>query len=201
MTMPPAAPSPPPRPSPFPHDQQPPAKRQWWKAAWFIALVAAIVGIGIGAASGSAKTKTVNVAGPTTTATATATETATVTATPTVIKTIATHMVTATVTYTPPPPPPPTTVFSLNGSGIKNTPDFVVSSAEWVIHYSYDCSAYGSSGNFAISVSSTNGGPADGDVAANEIGASGNSSSVEHGAGTYYLAINSECNWQVVVTQ
>ena len=93
---------PPAAPQPY-HPQPGPLrlKRQWWKAGWFIALAAAIVGIGIGAASGSAKTKTV--AGPTTTATATETATSTVTATPTVIKTIATHVVTATVTYTPPP--------------------------------------------------------------------------------------------------
>ena len=92
-TPPPAAPPPPYRPQPGA------PKRAWWKAGWFIALAAAILGIGIGAASGTAKTKTV--AGPTTTATTTATATAT--ATPTVIKTIATHVVTATVTYTPPP--------------------------------------------------------------------------------------------------
>lgn len=197
MDMPPPAWQPP---AP-PEEPAPKVRRQWWKAGWFIALVAALVGVGIGAAGGSTKTTTKTVAGPIQTATATVTATESVTATPTVIKTIATRIVTKSVVYTPPPPPPPRTVFDLSGSGQKNTSDFTVSKDEWVIHYSYDCSGFGGSGNFSIDVSSTDGGSADGDTPVNELGASGNSTSVERGAGTYYLQIGSECDWHITVTQ
>ena len=80
------------------------AKTPWWKALWFVALVAAVVGIGIGAASAGSKAKTKTVAGPTTHATTTETATATsvITTTPTVVKTIATKTHTVTVTYHPP---------------------------------------------------------------------------------------------------
>jgi hypothetical protein len=69
--------------------------------------VAALLGIGMGAAS-AGSTKNEATPGPTVTSTltvtASATVRATVTARPTVIRTVATHVRTVGVTYTPPPP-------------------------------------------------------------------------------------------------
>lgn len=93
------------QPMSWPSDPPPPPTRErgsWWKAGWFIGLVAALLGIIVGAAaagSSPAKTKTRMVAGPTVVHTLEAT----VTSTPTVMKTIATRIRTRTVTYTPPP--------------------------------------------------------------------------------------------------
>lgn len=85
-------------------------KRPWWKALWFVGLIALIVGAGIGAASASGSGGTPKAAPAptvtataTTTATATATVEATVTAHPVVKKVIATKTRTITVTYTPKP--------------------------------------------------------------------------------------------------
>jgi heme/copper-type cytochrome/quinol oxidase subunit 2 len=89
----------------------PPAPRRtsaWWRSLWFVALVAAVIGIGIGAVSAGSSAKSKAKPGPTVTAvqteTTTATATVTVTATPTVIKTVATRVEVRRVTYTPPPP-------------------------------------------------------------------------------------------------
>ncbi len=39
------------------------------------------------------------------------------------------------------------------------------------------------------------------DLAANRIGYTGSSHSYEHGGGRFYLEMNSECDWRVVVTK
>lgn len=90
--------APPPPPSGVPQHAP---RRPWWKAAWFIAVLAAVVGIAIGA--GATGTKTKKVAGPTVTMTATATATTVETATPIVQQVVATHTQVVRVTYTPPP--------------------------------------------------------------------------------------------------
>lgn len=74
-----------------------------------VAVAALLVGVGIGAASGSSTKKAAAKPGPTVTATATATVAGptpaaiTETLKPTVIKTIATRIRTATITYHPKP--------------------------------------------------------------------------------------------------
>jgi hypothetical protein len=87
--------------------------------------------------------------------------------------------------------PTPQVLLDVEGSGIKTTQRFQVPD-EWAIGWSYDCSNFGGSGNFIVSV--------DGDVsdtAANQLGASGHDVSYEHSGGNVYLQINSECDWHV----
>jgi hypothetical protein len=38
------------------------------------------------------------------------------------------------------------------------------------------------------------------DLAVNELGKSGNGSTVEHDAGKYYLDVNANCDWSITVT-
>jgi hypothetical protein len=66
---------------------------------------------------------------------------------------------------------------------------------EWRILWSYDCSAYGSRGNFILDVYA---GPNNVvDTAANALGTRGNGTNYEHQGGRFYLKINSECAWHV----
>ena len=82
------------------------------------------------------------------------------------------------------------------GSGINQTPKFTTS-GDWEIDWSYDCSNFGSNGNFVITVYSGDG-TLHG-IAANQLGAKGSDVSNQHQGGTYYLEMNSECDWHVIV--
>ena len=82
------------------------------------------------------------------------------------------------------------------GSGINTTKKFTAA-AEWVIAWSYNCASFGGSGNFSVSV--YNGDGSLSDIAVNELGAKGSDTTNENQGGTYYLEMNSECNWHVIV--
>jgi len=82
------------------------------------------------------------------------------------------------------------------GSGINKTRDFTAG-GDWEIDWSYDCTSFGSQGNFAIAVYNADGSLDD--IAANQLGKKGSDVSNEHQGGTYYLEMNSECNWHVIV--
>jgi hypothetical protein len=95
-------------------------------------------------------------------------------------------------------PPAPVTALTFSGSGIKQSGDFTVNADQWTIAYSYNCSAAGGTGNFAVTVYNSDGTYYDGAV--NELSSGATSSTVEHGAGTYYLSVDSECSWSINVT-
>jgi hypothetical protein len=87
------------------------------------------------------------------------------------------------------------TALKVSGNGIKNTKQFTTGDS-WTINYTYDCSGvYGGQGNFQVYVDYPTG-----DVAVNELGDKGASSSAETGAGVHSLKVVSECNWTVTVT-
>jgi hypothetical protein len=89
----------------------------------------------------------------------------------------------------------PAVVLKLAGNGIKNSPQFTTGD-NWTVNYSYDCSGVlGGQGNFQVYVDYPGG-----DVAVNELGAKGASSSSESGAGAHSLKVVSECPWTVTVT-
>lgn len=98
---------------------------------------------------------------------------------------------------TPRPLAAATTLLNLQGSGIKRSAKFTAG-GDWTIGYAYDCTSFGTSGNFIITVYDDAGGYAD--SAANEIGAKGSGTNPEYGGGTFYLEMNSECDWSVKVT-
>jgi hypothetical protein len=87
-----------------------------------------------------------------------------------------------------------TVLLDKTGSGINQTPKFTAS-GDWEIHWSYDCGA--DKGNFQIFVYSGDGSLAG--VAANALDVKGSDVSYQHRGGTYYLQMNSGCNWHVTV--
>jgi hypothetical protein len=100
--------------------------------------------------------------------------------------------------------PPPTTsavgvtLLTLSGSGAASTQQFTVPSAAkgWHVNWTYDCSDFGSQGNFDYSVNSGTNLNFD-DTGPNQLGSGG--SGVEHyyDTGTFNLQVDSECNWTV----
>ncbi|MGC2131048.1 MAG: hypothetical protein WA629_13235 [Candidatus Aquilonibacter sp.] len=82
-------------------------------------------------------------------------------------------------------------LLDVEGNGIKQTQRFEAPN-EWAIIYTFDCSNFGQSGNFAISVEGDTT-----DLAANQLAARGHDVNYEHGGGNVYLSINSECDWHV----
>ncbi|MEZ0095354.1 hypothetical protein [Streptacidiphilus sp. EB129] len=86
----------------------------------------------------------------------------------------------------------PKTLLTLKGTGIKNTAQFTTGSA-WTVAYTFDCTAFGSQGNFVVSDET-------GMPLVNELKAKGSGSSPQYTGGTHHLEINSECDWTLNVT-
>ena len=102
----------------------------------------------------------------------------------------------STATTRAAPPAAPRTLAVFTGSGTKKTKKFDVTSDDWTIAYRYDCTSFGSQGNFQVFVYGDDGMP---DVAVNELAAKGTDTTEEHQGGSFYLEINSECAWTVRV--
>lgn len=98
----------------------------------------------------------------------------------------------------PAPAPQPTIIYTANGSGSKSTETFNVPSGNWDLRWHYDCSGFVfHTGNFQVF--SHRNGSLSGDIV-NQLGPG--RSDVEHfhdGHGSFFLQINSECDWNVVV--
>lgn len=161
--------------APTPPAPEPPKKKKKHPVAWVIAGIATIVIIGSVANSGNSTPKTAAPKG-----------------TPAPVQATA-----VSAASTPAAPAGP--VLSFTGNGTKQSQNFTVTHDQWTIAYTYDCNAaLSGQGNFQIYLYQADGTPADAPV--NELGVSGGSSTTEHGAGSYYLEVNSECTWTVTVT-
>jgi hypothetical protein len=90
--------------------------------------------------------------------------------------------------------PPTTVLLDVQGNGIHTTQWFRAPT-EWKISWSYDCSAYGSRGNFIVDLWSGPTSLVDG--VANALGSRGNGMTYEHQGGRFYLKVNSECSWHI----
>jgi hypothetical protein len=88
-------------------------------------------------------------------------------------------------------PAPPQTLLNQQGSGTASTASFSAPK-NWDLVWSYDCSSFGSSGNFEVDIQG-NLGP----LGVNQMGTSGSGTEYYHQGGSYYLEVNSECSWQV----
>ena len=55
-----------------------------------------------------------------------------------------------------PAPATPKVLLSLSGSGIENSPPFLVTESQLTVHYTYDCSGQGGDGNFIADLLSGN---------------------------------------------
>lgn len=90
----------------------------------------------------------------------------------------------------------PHTVATFTGSGTQNTARFTVTNT-WKLAYSFDCSSFGSSGNFQVYEDGGSGGSG---ASVNDLAASKTSSTWAYNdGGTHYLEVNSECSWTVKV--
>ncbi len=193
-TQPTAGTVPPPGGYPPPGGGTPPpgSGKPWYTRWWVIALAVLAVLLIIGAIAGGnndkQKTSTSESAGSTTSTSSTTTTTKPKTTTTSSTTTTTTAPATTA-------PPQPQTVFTQSGSGIKTTKNFAVPTSDWDLNYTYDCSNFGSQGNFAVTLYQD--GSLD-NVVVNELGPGGSSSTAIHdGPGSYYMEINSECNWSV----
>ena len=97
-----------------------------------------------------------------------------------------------------PAPTQPQTVLDVSGSGTKSTQTFTVNDS-WQMKWSYDCSNFGYQGNFQVAVYDADGSPSMQNVDVNQLGMSDSDTEYYHTGGTFYLEVNSECNWHVTV--
>jgi hypothetical protein len=96
-------------------------------------------------------------------------------------------------------------LFTFSGSGIRNSASFTVNSSAVTARYSYNCSAFGSSGNFIADLVS--GSPSsesyDDQSIANELGSGGSQTTTvypQDQGSSYHLEVNSECSWSITLT-
>ena len=109
-------------------------------------------------------------------------------------------------TATPTPRPVPTfaTLLTLSGTGIKSSKSFNWSGHSIDVDYSYNCSNFGTKGNFILMFYGASSlGPTVPDILANELADKGGSTTTEylHGpTGPFHVEVNSECQWALTVT-
>ncbi len=78
------------------------------------------------------------------------------------------------------------------------TPQFT-ESGNWQMAWSYNCSNFGSSGNFAVTVNQPSNSTVI-DIGPNELGMSGSGTDSYTDTGTFSLSVSSECNWSISVS-
>jgi hypothetical protein len=98
-------------------------------------------------------------------------------------------------------PATPVVLQTLSGSGIQNGPQFTVPSSAngWTIAWSYNCSSFGSSGDFIITVAGFGAAADTTDVGVAELGTGQSGTSYNYDTGTFQLQVKSECNWNYTV--
>jgi hypothetical protein len=163
-------------------------QRSWPARHKALTVLLAVVGLfvvigAIGAAAGGGSTKTVTQPGPTVTVTETEPG-------PTVTAQSAAPSPSAT-----PQQATAHTVATFSGSGQQNTAKFTVTGT-WKLKYSFDCSAFGQSGNFQVYEDGGIGSA----LSVNDLAKAKSASTLAYDdAGTHYLQVNSECSWTMKV--
>jgi len=102
----------------------------------------------------------------------------------------------ATSQASPPQPIAPQVLLDIMGSGTKSTQNFTAGS-DWDLYWTYDCSNFGGRGNFMVTVYNSDGTVSYNNVPVNQLGQSDFDVEHYHTGGTYYLEVNSECNWHI----
>jgi Protein of unknown function (DUF732) len=102
-------------------------------------------------------------------------------------------------------PKPPVVLLRLSGNGIANSGPVMVTQSSLTVHYTYDCSSFGGSGNFIADFETANQASlsSDDQTIANALGAGGSATTTIYPQNTgsqYHLAVNSECDWSVTIT-
>ncbi len=96
-------------------------------------------------------------------------------------------------------PKQPQTLLDLSGSGTKQTQVFAAAS-DWDLAWTYNCSNFGDQGNFVVEVMNRDTSPSFENQSVNQLGSKGSDVQHYHKGGSFYLSINSECNWTVKAT-
>jgi Short C-terminal domain len=91
--------------------------------------------------------------------------------------------------------------FTQLGTGSVSTARFTVNDSSWQIKWSYNCSTYGSQGNFIVSVNGYGTASGDNIYGVNDLGAGSSGVYPVFDKGTFNLQIQSECNWSISVLQ
>ena len=98
------------------------------------------------------------------------------------------------------PVPTPKVLLTFDGSGVTSSEPFTASGDSVDLAYTFDCSAFGSSGNFALTFYDQNGLAVD---SVKELAKSGKDTSIVYIANTappYHLEVKSQCTWTITVT-
>ncbi len=175
--------------------------RNWWgrlsrRGKVVVVAVAVVVLAALGAAGGNSNTGTPSASpgGSTAPVAAAATQAeAAVTPAP----------ATPAPTPTPAPAATPKTLLAVTGNGIKTTKSFGASGDSVDVTYAFNCSNFGTSGNFQIMFYGANAlGPSMPDILTNELALKGSDTTTEYlngSTGPFHMMINSECAWTVKV--
>ncbi len=97
-------------------------------------------------------------------------------------------------TYSAGPLSTPVTFSSQQTGPSGQTQQFAVY-GPWTLSWTYNCSNFGSQGNFDYFVNGSSG-----DFGPNELGTSGSGTEYYTDTGTFSLTLNSECNWSVSIS-
>lgn len=97
------------------------------------------------------------------------------------------------------------TLINFSGADIRNSPPFKVGDGPVSVSYNYDCSQFGSQGNFAADMISGDPSSLDSDdqIIANKLGNGGSDTTTlypTNPGGDYHIEVNSECQWSIKVT-
>jgi hypothetical protein len=92
----------------------------------------------------------------------------------------------------------PQSLLKISGSGTKSTAKFTAA-GDWDINWSYDCSNFGTQGNFIVTIFNGDGSMSFSNTGVNQLGRSGADVDHYHNGGTFYLSVNSECKWKIEV--
>ena len=99
-------------------------------------------------------------------------------------------------------PPAPIVLQNESGNGMQSEPQFTVPSTAsgWTLAYSFNCSNFGSQGNFAIYITGSGAAAGSTDAGPNELAESGASTDSYYDTGTFQFEVNSECDWTYKVS-
>ena len=85
-------------------------------------------------------------------------------------------------------------------SGVRGqTPQFTETGNSWTLSWSYNCSGFGSTGNFGVSVNQPSG-DLYSDPGPNELGMGGSGTDHYFDTGVFSLSVISECSWSITVS-
>jgi len=89
-------------------------------------------------------------------------------------------------------------LLTLSNEGGETTQSFVVppNAAQWDVQWTYNCSANGGAGNFAVEVFNESGRDLN-DAAVSQTGTGGSGTQYYQDQGTFSLQITSNCIWSI----